>query len=302
MNALVDGASRDGGIPEVAVTKQGRFSIIWIIPLIAAGIGGWLAYKSYADRGVPITITFSDGTGIAGGKTQVRYKGLTVGQVDSVRLGSNDTRVVVHATLEKSVGGLARGGSQFWVVRPRIGQGHVSGLGTILSGEYIQVRPGKGARATSFTGLEEPPLIDEDSRGLRLILKTDQLGSLQAGAPVYYREVVVGSVSGCRLTDAADGVNVYAFIEENYAPLVRENTRFWNASGVDVKLGLLSGLDVNFESLRALLAGGIAFATPDNRDMGTQVSDGAVFTLYREPNYRWLTWKPKIPLGAGEGN
>lgn len=288
--------SEKDSLPEVVLTKHSRFSIVWLVPIIAVAVAGWLAYDSYAKRGPTIDITFQDGSGLVAGKTEIQYLGVRVGLVDKVHLDEKLSQVVVKARLDKSASGLAVSDTAFWVVRPEIGAAGIRGLDTLLSGPYIGVSPGrKGDKATSFTGLPEQPPAGPNDPGLNLILQADKMGSLNIGDPVYYREFKVGAVDQVYLASDARSVHTHIHIKAEYAPLVRQNTKFWNASGIGMDIGLF-GAKVKTESLAAILSGGVAFATPNNDEMGPAVSNGAVFELFDDMDDDWDKWSPVIEL------
>lgn len=287
--------SQSSSLPDAVITSRPRFSLVWVVPIVALIIGGWLIYDDMAKRGPTITITFQDGSGLEAGKTVIDYKGVKVGLVSSVKLAPDLKTVNVIARLDKSAESLASEGTLFWVVRPEIGVEGIRGLDTLLSGQYIAVQPGTGKSQTTFNGLENPPPAGPDKPGINLLLQADRLGSLEMGSPIYYREVKVGEVDRYRLADDSGSVLIHIHIDKPYDALIRENTRFWNASGIGVSLGLL-GVKVQTESLAALLSGGVGFATPDNDNMGGPVPSGAVFELSNDLDESWLKWKPSIPL------
>ncbi|WP_309397728.1 intermembrane transport protein PqiB [Cerasicoccus maritimus] len=283
-------------LPEVTITKHHSFSIVWVVPIIALAIAGWLAYRAIAMRGPEIEITFTDGSGLVAGKTEIQYLGVKVGSVDKVHLDEKLSKVVVRARLEKSAAGLATEDAAFWVVRPQIGFGGVRGLDTLLSGPYIGVAPGKGGKTVhQYVGLPDQPPAGPREPGLNLILQAEKLGSLSNGDPVYYREYQVGEVDQVYLASDARTVHAHVHIKDEFAPLVRENTKFWNASGIGMSLGLF-GAKVKTESLSALFKGGIAFATPPNDEMGAEVADNTVFKLFDDPDDDWTEWSPTIDL------
>jgi len=287
-----------GNLPEVVIGKRSGFSIIWIVPVIALAVAGYLIYDSYAKRGREITITFADGSGLVAGKTQIQYLGVQVGVVNEVRLDEKLSTVVVQARLNQSASGLATQGSEFWVVRPEIGVGGIRGLDTLISGPYIGVLPGDGkSPQKAFQGLPEQPAASPNEPGLNLVLQAGKLGSLKVDDPIYYREFQVGKVDQITLASDARSVHAHVHIKNEYAPLVRANTRFWNASGIGMDLSLFGGAKIKTESLSALLSGGVAFATPPNDQMGAAVTDGAVFKLYNDPQDEWSTWSPTIDIG-----
>ncbi len=254
-------------VPEVAVAERRGISIVWLIPLVAAAIAIWLAYTTLSEKGPTITITFKTAEGLEAGKTRVKYKDVEVGLVESAKLSDDLSHIVVTASMDKSIAGHVTEGAQFWIVRPRIGISGVSGLSTLLSGVYVEMQPGEGAPSKSFTGLEEPPPIASDVPGTRYLLHADRLGSIGRGSAVYYRDVVVGQVLSYALADDQRGLDLQIFVSAPHDKLVRSDSRFWSASGVDVSVGA-NGVNVQMQSLQALLAGGIAFDTPEHHEAG----------------------------------
>ena len=263
------------------IRRRSRFSVVWLIPMIAAAIGAWLWHKSIVEAGLPITLYFSDGAGIHEGKTHICHEGVSIGTVESIELSEDFEGVVVKAELDKSAAGLAKEGAVFWLVRPRVDFGGISGLETLVSGAYIAVRPGHGESTTKFTALPEPPTVDPSEPGRHIVLTSKTLGSLQPGTPVYFRKMQVGSIQDHTLTEDHSTLRVRAYIQEPYASLVGSNTRFWNASGFSVQAAL-SGVKVRTESLAALLVGGVAFGTPEGQGIGKASQNGDEFRLYAD--------------------
>ena len=262
--------------------KQGRrfgFSFIWLAPVLAAAVGGFLFYKSEIDVGPTITITFENGARISNSAKLV-YRGVEVGAVQSVVLDASLGHVNVTAQLDKSAKALAREGSQFWVVEPRVSIDKISGLNTLMSGSYIQVAPGSGKPMKHFVGLSEPPLVAAGHEDLVLMLEADDAGSLPVGAPVSYRGMAVGVITAVTLPDDGVRVRIGVAIDARYAALVRSNTLFWRASGIHVSLNLLDPT-IDIGSLASLIQGGISFATPP--DAGEPASAHAVFQLLDKP-------------------
>jgi paraquat-inducible protein B len=253
--------------------------LVWVVPIAAAVIGISLLIRNWENAGPQITISFLSGEGVQVGKTLVKYRDVTVGQVSSVVLSADHQTVVVTANLSKDAAGLLKEDTQFWIVRPRFGVGSVSGLDTLLSGVYIGMKTGTAARREhEFVGLENPPALAHGPHGRELQLHAARVGSLSIGSPVYFRQFQVGRVIDENLLP--DGsTRVTAFVEAPYDGFVKPVTRFWNASGIDVKLGA-DGLKVQTESLAAVLAGGLAFD-----DGPTEVVSAAAmpndFTLYK---------------------
>ena len=225
--------------PQEPAVKRGRrrFSVVWLVPLVAAAIAIWLAVTTLREQGPTVTITFETAEGLEAGKTKVRYKDVEVGTVQDVRLSDDLKDVVAVAELRKQVEPFMTEGTRCWVVRPRVGASGVSGLGTLISGAYIGLDPGQGKHALSFTGLEEPPPMTSDVPGRRFSLHADNLGSVEQGSPVYYRGLRVGQVLGRTLDENRRSFTFTVFVDAPNDQLVRDTSRFWNASGIDVSVG-----------------------------------------------------------------
>lgn len=248
--------------------------------------------------GLHIRLSSESAEGLRVG-TRVKYKGLEVGQIISLKLNPDERNITAKALLKESAQWLAREGSRFWLVRPKLGLANTANLETLVTGQYVEVLPASDQHDTVKTefNLENFPPDDQPvSRGLRLELVSGQLGSIRRGNPVYYREIPVGKVTGYQLADSANHVLIFINIEDRFAPLVTEKSRFWNASGIDFKFGLFSGAKLRTESLEALLAGGITFATPEAAPM---VANNSRFTMVKEPQKQWLQWAPEIQLKTG---
>ena len=278
------------------IRNRHTLPLIWVVPLVAFLVGGWLIARNSRAHGPEITVRFQNGAGIEAGKTVLEYKGVAVGSVQSVQLDDKLDTVLVHIQLAKNAADLARSDSEFWLVRPEIGFGGIKGLDTLLTGARLKVRPGAGGKpATEFTALRRAPLLESSSeRGRAFVLRADKLGALTPGAPVFFREMKVGFVETHRLTPDADGVLVRIRIRRPYDQLVRADSKFWNAGGIAVKINLL-GAEIRSNSLESLVSGGVAFATPDTAGAAT-AADGAEFALADEADKDWLKWKPKIPI------
>jgi paraquat-inducible protein B len=265
--------------PEPVVRAHGGPSLVWLIPIITALIGGWLIFHTLAEKGPLVTVTFRTAEGIEIGKTRVKYKSLDIGIVESVQFSPDFSRVEVRARLSREAAHFLRRDTRFWVVKPTLGVRGISGLSTLISGAYIEIEPGQGAPQTLFVGLEVPPVITADEAGKRITLMARRLGSIDRGSLLHYQGIVAGEVLGYEMANDYRSVLIHAFVKAPYDRLVRSNTRFWSASGLDLSAGP-DGVRVRTESLQALLFGGIAFDTPDAQDVGTEDIDGLVFTLY----------------------
>ncbi|OMH32668.1 intermembrane transport protein PqiB [Motiliproteus sp. MSK22-1] len=266
-------------IPEAVVTPKERLSIIWLLPLVAVAIGAWLFYKSQAEADIPVLIHFPTGQGLVAGKTEVRYQGIPIGLVEEFELDTDLDGVVAKVSFDRRASKALKQGTVFWLVKPQVSLKGISGLDTLVSGEYISLRLGEGEPRFQFDALSEPPPLESGDPGLNITLRADTLGSIQYGSPVHYRQLQVGDVQGYELTDDGKEVLLKVNIKEEYAPLVRGNSRFWNNSGVRLK-GSLSGLSLQTDSITSLLIGGISFDTPGNEDKGPLVTSGQTLKLY----------------------
>lgn len=262
--------------------RKWRISWIWAIPLVTLIIGGWLAWTTLNERGPLITITFETAEGLQAGQSHVRHKEVDMGTVTKIALAPDLKQVIVTVRMNKESEPLLTEGAKFWVVRPRFFAGNITGLSTLVSGSYIDVLPGpENSKAQrEFTGLENPPVLQSDVPGRTFLLKAQRIGSINLGSPITYRDLDVGEVLGWDVGEMAEEVTVHAFIRAPFDKYVHDNSRFWNASGANVKLGA-NGVQFQVESLRAVLLGGIAFETPDSKQ-GQESRIDQQFTLYSD--------------------
>lgn len=257
-----------GSLPAAVVEKKSRASlaIVWLVPVIALLIGGWLAVRTILERGPTVTIVFKQAEGLEAGKTRIKYKDVDIGLVTAVGLSQDLKQVIVTAEMKKDFAPHLVADTRFWVVRARISGGSVSGLGTLLSGSYIGVDVGKSDQdERHFTSLETPPLIQIDTPGREFALRSTDLGSLEIGSPILFRRLQVGQVTSYQLDEAGKGVLFKVFVHAPYDRFVTTNTRFWNASGVDLSLDA-GGVKLNTQSLVSILLGGVAFEDPDENE------------------------------------
>jgi paraquat-inducible protein B len=276
------------GAAQAVVTPKKSVSIVWIVPLVAVLIGGWLAYKAITEKGPTITITFKSAEGLEAGKTKIKFKDVEVGQVEEIHLSPDLSQVMVTAQLTKDAKDYLSENTRFWVVRARVVGGGISGLGTLFSGAYIGMDPGKpGKTARSFKGLETPPIVTTDLPGRHFMLKAERLGSLDIGKPVYFRQILVGQVVAYEMEKGGQAIDIKIFIHAPHHESVRKNTRFWNAGGLDVSVDA-GGIKVNTESFVTLMIGGIAFETPMDSEPAPAAQEEEVFRLYdrREDIYK----------------
>ncbi|MGA7811681.1 intermembrane transport protein PqiB [Caballeronia sp.] len=268
-------------LPDPVIEPRSRWvpSLVWVIPLIAALIGIALVVKSVAGRGPTITISFVSAEGLETGKTKLKYKDVDVGTVKEITLSKDHARVLVEVQLTKTAEDFAVKDTRFWVVRPRVAASGVTGLGTLLSGAYIGVDAGKSPEDEShFVGLESPPAVTGDQKGHQFTLRGESLGSIDIGSPIYYRRVQVGQVAGFSLDKDGTGVTMQVFVNAPYDQYIGTNTRWWHASGVDLRLDA-SGFKLNTQSLATVVLGGLAFQTPPNQQPGPQAPNYMTFRL-----------------------
>ena len=268
-------------VEEAVVEEKRRISIVWVIPIVAALVGGFVAYRAFASRGPAITITFKTAEGLEAGKTKIKYKDVEVGLVETVELARDLSGVVCHARMVPGAEAYLHDKTEFWVVRPRISGGQVSGLGTLLAGAYIGVDPvleGKDTR--SFTGLDVAPIVTLTEPGRYFVLRSERAGAIDVGSPVYFQHIPVGKVVSSELDPNDDFVVTRVFVGEPYDRRVHTETRWWNASGIDMKLSA-QGLSIDTQSLVSILIGGIAFETPgEGEGHGEPAAAETVFALH----------------------
>jgi paraquat-inducible protein B len=270
-------------LPTAAVQQKGkrRISLIWAIPVVTVLVGGWLVWDTYAKRGPLISIIFDQGDGLTAGQSLVKHRDVTLGTVTSVKLTPDMNHVVVKVQMTRDATPLISDKTKFWIVRPRFFAGSLSGLGTLLSGPFIDLLPSPDGTKpqTQFTGLEDPPVLQSVVPGRTFLLKADHIGSVSLGAPIFFRDLQVGQILGWDIGNMVRDVTIHAFVRAPYDSYVHADSRFWNASGLSVKLGA-DGVQVQVQSLDALLLGGIAFSTPDEDSGEPEAAAEANFPLY----------------------
>lgn len=270
-----------GHPPEVATPTRRRLSPLWILPLVAVLIAGWLGWRWYEERGPQIVITFQSGDGLEAGRTRIKHKNVDLGVIESVRLSDDLSQVIATARMDRTATRHLKEGTRFWMVAPRLSLGGVSGLSTVVSGTYVEMEPGGGDDRREFDALDEPPVIRADVPGRSFNLKTEQLGSLAQGSPVYFRGVQIGEVMGYNLSPQDRTVSVSVFVRAPYEELVHEGSRFWRSSGIQFSAGA-DGIKFQTESLKSLALGGVVLETPPDPEAGEQARDWDTFTLYED--------------------
>jgi paraquat-inducible protein B len=274
----------DGEIPQAVARKPSPRSLqlVWIIPVLAAIVGGWLAVRALLDRGPNITIRFESAEGLEAGKTRIKYKNVDIGVVHSIELSDDRKYAIVNAELaRRGSRGFLADDTRFWIVRPRFSGGQVTGLSTLLAGAYIGADPGKSENEThDFNGLETPPVVISGQPGRLFQLSADELGSVDVGSPVYFRSVIAGRVVSAEPSKDGQRVDVGVFLNPPFDSFVTGGSRFWNASGVDLAVGA-EGVRLNTEGLITVLLGGIAFETPPESQGMPPAAENATFILWK---------------------
>ena len=251
---------------QATVKKSKKISMVWFIPILALALGAWLVYKNKQEQGPLITIEFDTAAGLEAGKTKIKYKDVQLGLVEVIDLKEDLTGVVVSARMDKETHALLNENTKFWVVKPRVGIGGVSGLGTLLSGAYIGIDSSEdGKPSKTFIGLESPPPRDHTIAGTYISLIAEEPGSLHAGSPIYYKQFNVGEIDSVSLSEDFSSVDIKAFIKAPYDRLINKFSDFWNVSGISAELSA-NGITVDLQSIESLISGGIAFDSPADVD------------------------------------
>jgi paraquat-inducible protein B len=270
-------------LARASTRRSRRVSAVWILPFLAVAIGAWLAWNTLSKEGPTITISFESGEGLQAGQSQLKYRDIVFGTVKSLTLTPDHAHVLVKVATTRQAEPLLTANTIFWVVRPRISLSSVSGLSTLLSGSYIGMLPSAtaGTSERHFVGHEEPPVLQANVPGRTFLLNAERLGSISPGSPIYYRDLVAGEVLGWDFGDMARSVTIRAFVRAPFDSYVHDDTRFWNASGLSVKLAG-TGVQVQVESLQALLLGGIAFDTPSTDSRAPAAAANHAFPLFAD--------------------
>ncbi|HLK12109.1 MAG TPA: MlaD family protein [Candidatus Binatia bacterium] len=262
--------------------KRTRPSLVWLVPIAAGLVGVWVGVARIRSEGPKITIVFRSAEGLEAGKTKIRYNGVDIGSIVTIRLAEDHRHVITTAQMAPRTESFLVADTRFWVVRPRVSGATVTGLGTLISGAYIGMDIGASKEnKRDFVGLENPPIVTAEVPGRYFVLKTPDLGSLDNGTPIYFRRLQVGEVSSYQLDPDGRSITVKVFVNAPYDQYVTPNTRFWHASGIDLSLSA-NGLNVETQSLLSILVGGIAFETPATGPVLSPAEADTVFTLFSD--------------------
>jgi paraquat-inducible protein B len=243
-----------------------------------------------------INLQFSVENGLST-DSEIQYNGVKIGTIRDLKLSDDYNKVHARAYIHKGLSHLLVKGTYIYAVRAKLNAGSISNLGTLITGPYLNLIPGKGKATSSFKVHDSRPVDMTISTGLNIVLETDRLGSLGYDKPVYYRQVQVGKTTGYELSPTGQNVLIYVNISPPYINLIRENTKFWNSTGIRIKGGLMTTMKISTESLATLIAGGISFSTPEDENMGNLVANGQHFPLNADPDDEWLNWSPELQLG-----
>lgn len=282
--------SQPGEVPMVLVSRKGRLSAVWIAPVLAALAIGYMAYDALSTRGPMITIIFDEAEGIVEGKSALKYEGVEIGRIESVKVDVATGSVTLQGRLDASASGLAVDGSRFWIQNPEIGVSGISSLDTLISGPYVACLPGDGVSKLVFKGLPNRPPVPASRPGLRISLIAEVVRELQPGSPVLYRGLEVGAIDAVSLDAAGKSVVVDAFIDKDFAFLVRPDSTFWEVSGLQADFRIGEGLILNTDSIRPTLTGAVAFLSEPIIDRDSRVAEGTTFPLHCHPS---ISWKPE---------
>jgi len=264
---------------DVTINRKSSLPLVWFLPLIALIVSGWLIYKAVSEKGPVVTISFPNADGLEVDKTKIKYLDVDVGKVTAINISDDLKSIWVTAQMNSGAEAYLKQQTLFWVVRPHVGLGGVSGLGTLLSGPYIGIKPGGGSWQTRFTGLVSPPLLKSNAEGRQFMLETNNLGSMQPGTPINFHGIIVGEVLSHELSAEADAIKLKVFINKPYDQFVRKNTRFWVDSGVDLSASA-DGFKVRTGPLISLLSGGIAFRASADDTADDVMAENSRFPLY----------------------
>ncbi len=264
---------------DATLNKKTEWPLVWLLPILALLVSGWLIYKSISEQGSAITISFPTAEGLEVDKTKIKYLDVEIGKVTAINIDDKLKTIQVTAQMNSAAERYLKDQTRFWVVKPQVGLGGVSGLGTLLSGAYIALKPGDGNTQYHFNGLASAPQLKADAEGRQFVLETNNLGSLQPGTPITFHGIAVGQVLSHKLADAGDGIHLTIFINAPYDQFIRKHTQFWIDSGVDLSASA-DGFKVRTGPLISLLSGGIAFRTMAQDGVADIKEEHSQFQLY----------------------
>jgi paraquat-inducible protein B len=264
-----------------SVRRRRRLPLVWFVPIVSAIIATWLAWNTYSKRGPTITISFQSAEGLQAGQSHLKFKDVDMGAVTDITVAPDLSKVAVTLETKRQADPLLTDKTVFWVVKPGLFAGRISGLDTLLSGPYIQMLPSTepGVPTREFVGREDPPVLATNEPGSTFLLRANRIGAVSPGSPILFRDVDVGTVLGYDIGDMAQNVTIHAFVRKPFDSYIHDSSHFWNASGIAVNLGA-SGISLQVESMKAVLLGGIAFDSASTGKAEPVSSPDFVFPLY----------------------
>jgi len=264
-----------------ARSLSSRLPLVWILPAVVILVGAFVVIREKLSQGTSIEIQFHNAEDLEANKTKIRYKDVEIGEVSDIHVSKDRKEVVVTAEIHRDAKEYLVTDTRFWVVRPRVSAAGITGLGTLVSGAYISVDVGHSPESSKqFVGLEVPPIVTSDLPGRQFVLHADELGSLDIGSPVFYRHIEAGQVVGYALDTGGAGVTIKVFIKAPFDSYVTGETRFWQASGIDMSINS-DGVKLRTESLTAILEGGVSFQALPGGSRVPAAADTS-FTLYSD--------------------
>ena len=266
------------------VKDRARISKIWFVPILAVLVGLGMIFHQWQSRGVSINVSFETAEGLESGKTVVKYRNVDIGIVKSITFNNDQSKILVSISVKKSMESLLKNDTLFWVVRPRVGAGGVTGFGTLVSGAYIEISPGVEAiQRLQFVGLESPPVTPPSTPGVRLALESTGGKPLKVGNSILYRGFEVGRVETVDFDTSTRATKYDVFIDAPYDSLVTTNTYFWNVGGASLNTSP-AGISVDIASIETLISGGLEFDVPEGLSLGERVDNGHKFELFDSKN------------------
>nr|WP_186294775.1 MlaD family protein [Vibrio algivorus] len=270
---------------QVKLKKDRKISPLWILPIIALCLAGWLGYKSYSEMGQRIQIHFTNAQGLIEGRTTIRYQGLEVGIVRKISLSDNLKDIYVTADIYPKATKLLSTNTRFWLVKPKASLSGITGLDALVSGNYIAIQPAEDVMdgkkhdiSKEYTALKEEPMDIRAQNGVNITLTSKDLGSISVGSKIMFRKIPIGEVTNFTLADDGSSVKIQTSIKQEYSHIVNSDSRFWNVSGISATVGF-NGVDVQLDSLNSLLMGAIAVDSPED---GQPISADKVYKLYSD--------------------
>lgn len=261
-------------------TKKFHFNTIWFVPLIALIVASWMLYSDWSEQGIQITIVAQDADGLEAGKTKIKTRNVDMGEVTAIKLSDNYENAIITVQMKKGTEKLLTKNTKFWIEKPRVGREGISGLGTIMSGSYINMQPSQiGEQKNTFTMLAQPPLTTSEDKGIRLKLFSENNSKIEIGAPIHFRGYEVGYIEHVDFDIKRSAITYRLFIKAPYDSLVNNTVQFWMTPGLSIK-GSAKGLEVKMDSLETFISGGISFGSINTTQVPEPVKDLTEFQLF----------------------